>query len=89
VKNVCTITTATGETRVLGVPEFIGQELAIEFGTDGGDFTVANASGFNDDTTASDLATFDDAGDCLVLIATDTAAGTDWRMLAKKGVTLA
>lgn len=89
VKNICTITTAGAETRVLGTPQFIGQELAIEFGTDGGNFTIDNTAGFNDDGTASNLATFDDAGDCLMLIAVDTTDGDDWRLVAKKGVAIA
>lgn len=88
-RNICTITTAGAETRILATPDHIGQILTVEFGTDGGDFTIANAAGFNDDTTSSDLATFDDAGDCLVLVAVDTATLADWRAAGKKGVTLA
>lgn len=81
------IVTAGAETRVMGTPTRLGQRAVIVFGTDGGNFTMANASGwkgFVDSTTV----TFDDAGDAVILEATGTGAATDWRVVAAKGVEL-
>lgn len=82
----CSITTGGAETRVLGTPTRIGQKAFIIFGTDGGNFTMDNASGWLDGGTADNLATFDDAGDVMVAMALATGAGTDWRSIADKGV---
>lgn len=79
------IVTAGAETRVMGTPTRLGQRAIIRFLTDGGNFTMANASGwrgFVDSTTV----TFDDAGDAIELVAVGTGAATDWRVDASKGV---
>lgn len=88
VKNQCSVVTAGAETRLLGTPEFVGQELSVIFLTDGGDLTIDNTAGFNDDTTSSNLATFNTAGECLHLIAVGVVDGDDWRHVGKKGVVL-
>ena len=85
----CTITTAGAETRVMGTPNRVGQKAYILFGTDGGNFTMTNASGWQDGGAGEDVATFDDAGDAIALEALGTGAATDWRLTSKKGVTLA
>lgn len=82
----CTITTGGAETRVLGTPARLGQRAVIVFGTDGGNFTMDNASGWLDGGTADNLATFDDAGDAMIAEAVGTGAVTDWRVTAEKGV---
>lgn len=87
---ICTVDTVTGtETRSLGTPTRIGQKAYVVYGTDGGDdFTMTNASGWQDGTTTDDVATFDTSGDTAEFVALGTGAATDWRITAKKGVAL-
>lgn len=85
----CSIVTVAGETRVLGTPDHIGQRAYIIFLTDGGDFTMTNASGWKDGGASDDLATFDDAGDVMECVALATGAVTDWRVSNDKGVAFA
>lgn len=84
----CALTSAGVETRVMGVPGFVGQTGVISMAVDAGDITITVAAGWNDDGVASDVATFNDAGDFMVVQACGPAA-TDWRMVTKRGVTLA
>ena len=84
----CSIVTAGAETRVLGAPDHIGQRVIINFGTDGGNFTMTNTAGWLDGGTSDDVATFDDAGDSMIVEAHGTAA-TDWRVTSEKGVAFA
>lgn len=85
----CSIVTAGAETRVLGTPDHVGQRCYIIFLTDGGDFTMTNASGWKDGATADDVATFDDAGDAMECVALAAGAVTDWRVSNEKGVAFA
>jgi len=82
---ICSIVTAGVETRVLGAPNFVGQRAIITLGTDGGDLTMTNASGWLDGGATDDVATFDDAGDSMIVEAHGTAV-TDWRVTSEKGV---
>jgi hypothetical protein len=85
---LCSIVTAGAETRVLGAPDHFGQKAIITFGTDGGNFTMTNASGWLDGGVADDVVTFGDAGDTMIVEAHGTAA-TDWRVTSEKGVAFA
>lgn len=85
----CSIVTAGAETRILGTPDHIGQRAYIIFLTDGGNFTMTNASGWKDGGASDDLATFDDAGDVMECVALATGAVTDWRVSNDKGVAFA
>lgn len=82
----CTIVTAGAETRVLGTPDHIGQRAVVILGTDGGDLTMSNASGWIDG--ADNTLTFDDAADAATFEAVAAGAATDWRMVSAKGVAL-
>ena len=81
----CDVTTAGAETRVLGTPTRRGQKAHIFLGTDGGDLTITSA-GIDDG--ADNTLTFDDADDAVDLVALGVGAATDWRLVAKKGVTV-
>ncbi len=84
----CAITTAGAETRVLTQPTKLLQTALITFAVDVGDFTMDNASGWDDSGSSGNLATFADAGDAFLVIALGIGAVTDWRVVAKKGVAL-
>ena len=76
-----------GETRTLGDPLFVGQELDLIFETDGGDCVVTADSAVNQ--TGNNTLTFADAGDHLRLIgARDGAGAYEWRVVANDGVGL-
>lgn len=89
VHNQVNVTTAgASETRVMGVPQFIGQECIIRHAVDGGDFDMTNASGWNGGTTSDDVASFAEAEDVMVLKAGGLDA-VDWREIANVGVAIA
>lgn len=85
VHNICVIVTATGESRTMGVPEFVGQECIIHLGTDGGDLTLTNVSGWKGGGSSDDVATFDTVEDLMVIKACGLDA-VDWRWIADVGV---
>lgn len=80
------IVTAGAETRTLAAPTYVGQELVLYMKTDGGDCVVAIATAINQ--TGNNRATFNDAGDVLVLRAIESGANLRWRVVANDGVTL-
>ena len=80
------IVTAGAETRTLAAPAYVGQELVLYMKTDGGDCVVAIATAVNQ--TGNNRATFNDAGDVLVLRAIESGANLRWRVVANDGVTL-
>ena len=80
------IVTAGAETRTLAAPTYVGQELVLYMKTDGGDCVVAIATAVNQ--TGNNRATFNDAGDVLVLRAIESGANLRWRVVANDGVTL-
>jgi adhesin HecA-like repeat protein len=88
VHNIVVVTTAGSETRVMGIPQFIGQECAIHHGTDGGAFTMTNASGWKGGTTSDDVATFTEVEDVMIVKACGLDA-VDWRWIADVGVAIA
>jgi len=75
------LVTADAETRTLAAPTYAGQTLVLSLKTDGGDCVVA----FN--TTAT--ATFDDAGDTLMLVAIENGENLEWAVVGNSGVTVA
>jgi predicted RecA/RadA family phage recombinase len=76
-----------GETRTLAAPTYAGQLLALAMKTDGGDCVVACATGLNQ--TGNNRATFNDAGDVLVLVGIEVGSNKRWRVVSNDGVTLA
>lgn len=82
---VCNVTTVDAETRSIGTPTKLGQRARIVLASDGGDLTITSA-GIDDG--ADNTLTFDDTNDAVELVAMGTGAATDWRLVAKKGVTV-
>ena len=80
------IVTGGAETRTLAAPSFVGQDLLLYMKTDGGDCVVAIATAVNQ--TGNNRATFNDAGDMLLLVAIESGANLRWRVVANDGVTL-
>jgi predicted RecA/RadA family phage recombinase len=84
---VCAITTAAAETRTLAIPGHIGQILAISMDVDGGDCVITVAAAINQ--AGNTHITLNDAGDTVVLVGVQKAAGLVWRVLVNDGATLA
>ena len=80
------LVTAGAETRTLAAPMTVGQDLLLYFKTDGGDCVVTAATGLNQ--TGNTIATFNDAGDTLLLRAIESGANLRWRVVANDGVVL-
>jgi hypothetical protein len=59
-KAYCPLVSAAAESRTLPRPQAVGQELTLEFKTDGGDITLTVTGGFNEDGDTT--FTFSDAG---------------------------
>lgn len=80
------LVTAGAETRTLAVPQRVGQLLALSMKTDGGDAVVTVAAAVNQ--AGNNTLTFNDAGDCLVLVGIESGSNKRWRVLSNDGVTL-
>lgn len=74
------------ETRTLAAPDFVGQQLALNFHTDAGDVVVTCATTVNQ--TGNNTLTFADAGDQIVLMAGQSGATVVWRVQSNDGVAL-
>lgn len=83
---VCNLVTAAAETRTLAAPSFEGQELQINFKTDGGDCVITCATAVNQ--TGNNTLTLADAGDFLLLRGGRSGANLRWRVVANDGVAL-
>ena len=78
---------ASGETRTLAIPTFVGQRMSIAFDTDGGGdiaITVAQAVNQAGNTTLTGA----DAGDHISLEAITVGGAYRWRVLANDGFAL-
>lgn len=80
------LVTGGAETRTLAAPIFIGQEIQLDFETDGGDLTLTVATTVNQ--TGNNTGVFADAGDQLILRAGQSGTTIVWRVLANDGITL-
>lgn len=83
---VCNLTSAGAETRTIAAPTFQGQRLNLCMNVDGGDIGVTFASAINQ--TGNTVATFNDAGDHLEVVAVLIAAALRWRLVVNDGCTL-
>ncbi len=84
----CPLVTASGnETRTLGAPTFIGQELTIYLKTNGGTDCTITCS-----TTIAEVGTntilFDATGEALFLRAVEEGSNLRWRCAVADGATL-
>lgn len=89
VSGVCKMASgASGETRTLANPTFVGQRINLVLGTDGGgDAVVTVASAINQ--TGNNTITFNDAGDQVELVGVQIATSTmRWRLVVNNGATL-
>lgn len=70
-------TEAAGETRTLGRPDFLGQQILLYFETDGGDcvITVDHYINYDEDNTI----THDEAGEWLEMFAIEISGQLFWR----------
>lgn len=82
----CLVVTAGAETRTVAAPAFAGQRLTIAMDTDGGNAVITFASAINQ--TGNNTATFNDAGDVLVVQAIEVGGAERWRVVANDGVSL-
>ena len=82
----CPLVSAGTESRTLANPTRVNQELVLFMKTDLGDITVTVATAINQ--TGNTVATFNDAGDVLVLRAIQVGANLRWRVIANDGVGL-
>lgn len=75
----CLLTTgASGETRTLAIPTFVGQRLVIAHDVDGGGAAVVTvASEMNE--TGNNTMSFDDPGEAIELIAVRVSGALAWR----------
>ena len=74
------------ETRTMAAPLFIGQEIQLDFKTDGGDCVVTISTAVNQ--TGNNTLTFADAGDQVVLRAGQSGTNLRWREQSNDGVAL-
>ena len=81
---VCNMISAAAETRNMGPPKYVGQQVLLYLDTDGGTVTVSFFTAQGGSTamainkTANNTAAFDDAGDCLLLIGAQRAGVKYW-----------
>lgn len=80
------LVTGGAETRTIAAPSFQGQELQLDFQTDGGDCVITVATTVNQ--TANNTLTFADAGDQIILRAGRSGSNLRWRVVANDGVAL-
>lgn len=80
------IVTTAAETRTIAAPTFIGQQLSLNFQTDGGDAVVTVATTINQ--VGNNTITFADAGDVVVLLAKQNGANIRWSVLLNDGAAL-
>lgn len=80
------LVTAGAETRTIAAPQFVGQELQLNFITDGGDCVITVATFVNQ--TGNNTLTFADAGDVLILRAKQSGANLRWTVLHNDGIAL-
>ncbi|HYE91767.1 MAG TPA: hypothetical protein VEA38_12135 [Terriglobales bacterium] len=83
---VCSLTSAGAETRTLAAPTFDGQIITLACDVDGGDNVVTAAAAFNQ--AGNNTITFNDAGDCVTLIARRQAGALKWSLLVNDGASL-
>lgn len=81
------ITTAAAETRTLGDPRYVGQEIVIVFIADGGDCVITAASPVNQ--AGNNTLTFSDVGELVQLVGKHNLTdGWEWGVIAADGVAL-
>lgn len=85
---VCLLTTgASGETRTLAIPTFVGQRIVLAHDVDGGGAAVVTvASAFNE--AGNTTITLDDPGETIDLIAIQVSGTRAWRAVGADGPTL-
>ncbi len=83
---VMQLVTAAAETRTLARPSFIGQQIQICMKTDGGDGVITVTGGVN--MTGNNTLTFDNAGECITLLAKQSGANLAWQVVQNDGVGL-
>ena len=78
-RQVCSVVTASAETRTLAQPNRPGIIATVSLKTDGGDLTLTVTGGYNQD--ADTVMTFADAGDFVTFISLDIGGSYYWRVL--------
>ena len=76
---ICSVVTATAETRTLAQPDRPGIIVTVCLKTDGGDLTLTVTGGYSQD--ADTVITMADAGDFVTFIALDIGGSYYWRVL--------
>ncbi len=80
------IVTTAAQTRTLAVPTHVGQLLALNMKTDGGDCVITVAAAIN--ATGNNTITLNDAGDLIVLQGMMNGANLRWKVVANDGAAL-
>ena len=84
---ICSVVTATAESRTLDQAIRPGILAAICLKTDGGNLTLTVTGGYNRDADTS--ITFADAGDYVILYSVDIGGSYYWRVIAQEGTSAA
>jgi hypothetical protein len=82
----CPLVSGGAETRTLAIPSYVGQQLALNMKTDGGDITLTVASAFNQ--AGNNTIVFNDVGDTVHLRAIDKSGTLCWRLTSNDGAAL-
>jgi len=77
---ICSVVTATTETRTLAQPDRPGIIATVCLAEDGGDLTLTVTGGYNQD--ADTVMTFADAGDFVTFISIEVGTSYYWRVFA-------
>lgn len=77
------LVTAAAETRTLAAPTFVGQELVLNFKTDGGDCVVTCATTVN--AAGNNTVTFSAAGASVHLRAVEVGTNLRWKAIFNEG----
>lgn len=84
---VMLVSGASGETRTIADPAFVGQEITLTMLTDGGgDIVLTAASPVNQ--TGNNTLTFGAVRDTIKLVAIEAAASREWQLVFNDGVAL-
>lgn len=85
---VCALTSgASGETRTLAIPTFLGQRISLSHDVDGGGaIEITVAADF--DQSGNDKITMQDAGDFAELVGVQVGGSRVWRLVVNVGCTL-
>lgn len=77
---VCSLTSATAETRTLAIPTKLGAQVLLAMTADGGDITLTVTGGYNEDGNTTFV--FSDPGQFVKFEAIDIGGTLTWRKIA-------